>query len=104
MEVPLLDIRFATSRSASGATALVVSSGDDEGGLDLLKFGPADRAECETFLDDVDHSGSAGSGHKLPRPGPKPAPLLFVGIGEGDESGWRAAGAALARSARAETS
>jgi leucyl aminopeptidase len=42
--------------------------------------------------------------HSLPRPGRRPARLLFVGIGDGDETGWRAAGAALAKSARSEAS
>ncbi|MEV6923507.1 leucyl aminopeptidase family protein [Dactylosporangium sp. NPDC051485] len=100
----MLDIRFATARSASGAVAVVVPSGSPSAALDLLKLGPADLDECATFLEDVEHSGSAGSVHILPRPGRKPSRLLFVGIGDGDESGWRAAGAALARKARAETS
>ncbi|WP_344617899.1 M17 family peptidase N-terminal domain-containing protein, partial [Dactylosporangium salmoneum] len=100
----MLDIRFATARSASGAVAVVVPSGSPSAALDLLKLGPADLEECATFLEDVEHSGSAGSVHILPRPGRKPSRLLFVGIGDGDEAGWRAAGAALARKARSEPS
>ncbi|HTJ32522.1 MAG TPA: leucyl aminopeptidase family protein [Dactylosporangium sp.] len=100
----MLDIRFAAARSASGAVAVVVPSGAPSAALDLLKLGPADLAECEAFLEDVEHSGSAGTVHTLPRPARKPSRLLFVGIGEADEAGWRAAGAALARSARSETS
>ncbi|WP_433056055.1 leucyl aminopeptidase family protein [Dactylosporangium sp. CS-033363] len=97
----MLDIRLATSRTSSGAVAVVVPSGDPFSALDLLN--PADLAEYEAFLEDVEHSGSAGTVHKLPRPGRKPSPLLFVGIGDGDEAGWRAAGAALTKSARAES-
>ncbi|WP_432834676.1 leucyl aminopeptidase family protein [Dactylosporangium sp. CA-092794] len=100
----MLDIRFATGRGASGAVAVVVPSGAPSAALDLLKLGPADLAECAAFLEDVEHSGSAGTVHSLPRPGRRPSRLLFVGIGDGDEAGWRAAGAALARSARSETS
>ncbi|MEV8513272.1 leucyl aminopeptidase family protein [Dactylosporangium sp. NPDC051484] len=100
----MLDIRFATARSASGAVAVVVPSGSPDAALDLLKLGPADLAECAAFLKDVEHSGSAGTVHTLPRPGRKPSRLLFVGIGDGNEAGWRSAGAALARKARTETS
>jgi leucyl aminopeptidase len=100
----VLDIRFVTARSASGAVAVVVPSGSPSAALGLLKLGPADLAECATFLDDVEHSGSAGTVHSLPRPGRRPSRLLFAGIGDGDEAGWRAAGAALARKARSETS
>ncbi|WP_432985220.1 leucyl aminopeptidase family protein [Dactylosporangium sp. CA-233914] len=103
----MLDIRFATARSTSGAVAVVVPSGSPSAALDLLtplKLGPADLAECETFLGDVEHTGSAGSVHALPRPGRRPARVLFTGIGDGDEAGWRAAGAALAKSARSEPS
>ncbi|WP_433083039.1 leucyl aminopeptidase family protein [Dactylosporangium sp. CA-052675] len=100
----MLDIRFATGRGSSGAVAVVVTSSDPESAVDLLHLGPADLAECTAFLGDVEHTGSAGTVHKLPRPGRKPSPLLFAGIGEGDESGWRAAGAALAKQARSEAS
>jgi leucyl aminopeptidase len=100
----VLDIRFATARSASGAVAVVVPSGSPSSALDLLKLGPADLAEGAAFLEDVEHSGSAGTVHTLPRPARRPSRLLFVGIGDGDEPGWRAAGAALARKARSETS
>ncbi|MGI5247053.1 leucyl aminopeptidase family protein [Dactylosporangium sp. CA-139066] len=79
-------------------------SGSPSDALDLLKLGPADLAECEAFLEDVEHSGSAGTVHTLPRPARRPSRLLFAGIGDGEEAGWRAAGAALARSARSETS
>jgi hypothetical protein len=59
----LLDIRFATGRGSSGAVAVVVMSGDPESSLDLLQFGAADLAECAAFLQDVEHSGSAGTVH-----------------------------------------
>ncbi|GAA3300019.1 M17 family metallopeptidase [Dactylosporangium vinaceum] len=96
----MLDIKLATSRTTSGALAVVVPSGDPFSALELLN--PVDQAEADAFLDDVEHSGSAGTVHKLPRPGRKPSKLLFAGIGEGDEAGWRAAGAALSKAARSE--
>ncbi|UWZ37342.1 leucyl aminopeptidase family protein [Dactylosporangium roseum] len=108
MGVFLLDIRFAAARSTSAAVAVVVPSGEPTtavsllGSVPKLRFGPADLDECTAFLEDVGHSGSAGSVHSLPRPGRQPARLLFVGIGDGDEAGWRSAGAALAKSARSE--
>jgi leucyl aminopeptidase len=61
------------------------------------------RAEAETFLGDVDHDGSAGAVHSLPRPGQKPRRILLVGVGQADEASWRAAGAAVVRAAAKET-
>ncbi|WVK84601.1 leucyl aminopeptidase [Dactylosporangium sp. AC04546] len=104
----MLDIRFSTARSASAAVAAVVPSGEPSAAVELLgeatrlRLSPADLDECAAFLEDVEHSGSAGSVHSLPRPGRQPSRLLFVGIGDGTEAGWRAAGAALAKSARSE--
>ncbi|WP_327006481.1 leucyl aminopeptidase family protein [Dactylosporangium sp. NBC_01737] len=119
----LLDIRFATARNASGAVAVVVPAGgdttsasDDPSSAQLaaarfaavrlslgrLKLGPADLDDVTAFLADVEHSGSAGTMHKLPRPGRRPDRLLFIGVGAGEEADWRAAGAKLAKSASSE--
>ncbi|MEV0135720.1 leucyl aminopeptidase family protein [Dactylosporangium sp. NPDC050688] len=116
-----MDIRFATARNASGAVAVVVPAGGDTTSDDpspeeladarlaavrlslaRLKLGPADLDDIMAFLADVEHSGSAGTMHKLPRAGRRPDRLLFVGVGAGDEAGWRAAGAKLAKSAGSE--
>ncbi|GIF51046.1 leucyl aminopeptidase [Asanoa ferruginea] len=43
------------------------------------------------------HSGKPGAVEVLPRPTQRPSKVLLVGVGEG-ASGWRAAGAGLARS------
>jgi leucyl aminopeptidase len=61
---------------------------------------PGVREEALAFLADVGHTGVAGVVHTLARPLGMPTRLLLVGVGAGDEAGWRAAGAALARSAR----
>ena len=71
--------------------------GDPEAALALIP--EADREEAAAFLDDVEHKGTAGKVHALPRPGRRPERWLFVGVGDGGEAGWRAAGAALARKA-----
>ncbi|MBN1173377.1 MAG: leucyl aminopeptidase family protein [Micromonosporaceae bacterium] len=60
----------------------------------------AELGEVDAFVRDIDHPGTAGTTHLLPRPTRQPSRLLLVGIGDGDEAGWRSAGAALALSAR----
>lgn len=65
--------------------------------LDLL---PAE--EVAAFLADRSEAGKAGRVETLPRPLRQPARVLFIGVGEGDEVGWRAFGAAIARSAGKE--
>lgn len=57
------------------------------------------RTQLDAFLADADHSGKAGTIATLPRPLTTPRRVLLVGVGDGDEHGWRAAGAALARAA-----
>ncbi|MGC4761800.1 leucyl aminopeptidase family protein [Micromonospora sp. DT46] len=47
-------------------------------------------------------TGRPGEVHAQLRPGRDPGRLLLLGVGEGDEAGWRTAGAALARAAKDE--
>ncbi|MEV4197934.1 leucyl aminopeptidase family protein [Micromonospora globbae] len=47
-------------------------------------------------------TGRAGEIRSHLRPGRTPAGLILVGIGDGDEAGWRRAGAAIARAAADE--
>ncbi|RKR88740.1 leucyl aminopeptidase [Micromonospora pisi] len=66
---------------------------------------PADLlAEANALLPLVELTGTAGASHLTVRALREPRRLLLVGIGAGDEAGWRAAGAAIARTAAHETS
>jgi leucyl aminopeptidase len=60
---------------------------------------PALADEIAEYLGDLTGAGSAGTVNVLPRPGRDPSHVFLVGIGRGDENGWRAAGAGLVRSA-----
>ncbi|MCX4386886.1 leucyl aminopeptidase family protein [Micromonospora peucetia] len=48
-------------------------------------------------------TGRPGEVQAQLRPGRDPGRLLLLGVGEGDEAGWRTAGAALARAGKDET-
>ncbi len=86
--------------AAGEALAPHEGAGGPAAALDLLPT--ANRDEAAAFLDDVEHKGTAGKVHELPRPTKRPERWLFVGIGDGGEAGWRSAGAALARKASKE--
>jgi leucyl aminopeptidase len=53
--------------------------------------------ECAVLLRQTAHTGRAGLVQILPRPLGQPRRVLLVGVGGGDEAGWRAAGAAAVR-------
>ncbi|HEX2774394.1 MAG TPA: leucyl aminopeptidase family protein [Micromonosporaceae bacterium] len=57
------------------------------------------RAEAAAFVAAQEHDGSPGTVETLPRPLRSPRRILLVGVGDGDEAGWRTAGAAIARTA-----
>jgi leucyl aminopeptidase len=61
-------------------------------------------AEAAALLPLVPHHGTAGKVHLALRPAGEPKRLLLFGIGTGDETDWRAAGAGLARAAAREIS
>ncbi|HEX5741403.1 MAG TPA: leucyl aminopeptidase family protein [Pilimelia sp.] len=58
---------------------------------------PALADEARALLADRTDPGAAGALAQVPRAAGRPRRLLLVGVGAGDEAGWRAAGAALAR-------
>lgn len=98
----MLDLRLEHQLATGGVLALPVTVPD--GGAPCLAADvglPApDLAEITAFLADIEHTGTAGSLHVLPRPTRDPRRVLLFGIGAGDERDWRSAGAALARSGR----
>lgn len=106
----MLDIAFAPAPDESHRTSGVVAypvtkpAGAATAALASTTLPDDLRAEAEAFLAQAAHSGKAGEVHALPRPLREPAKILFVGIGDDDESGWRAAGAAVTRSSAKETS
>ena len=60
------------------------------------------RDEVSEIARTADKPDVAGALQILPRPLQEPAKVLIVGVGAGDELGWRAAGAAAARTADGE--
>lgn len=107
----MLRIRLVPAAGTPSVIALPV--GADEAGpfdevsqLDEVRLLPVDGLPDElagaaaAFLADTEHSGAAGAVQTLPRPGATTRRVLLVGVGSGDEAGWRSAGAALARAAQ----
>jgi leucyl aminopeptidase len=78
------------------------ATADAEAGAVPLAEPPpgVDGTELAAFLIDVKHTGKAGSVQAWARPLQRIARVLVVGVGAGDEAGWRSAGAALARKAK----
>ncbi len=96
----MLRIRLSPTLGSSTVLALPVE-GDTGGLLPIEPELPAGLTEpAGRFLDDIEHTGAAGTVQALPRPGATPRRLLLVGVGDGDEAGWRAAGAGLSRVAQ----
>jgi leucyl aminopeptidase len=108
----MLVIRLAGDPARSATVALPVWAGAgggsprDNGALPATwAIVPDDvAAEARALLDEAADAGSAGAVQALPRPLRTPARLLLFGVGAGDEAGWRAAGAAIARTAANDTS
>ena len=91
-----LPVRPAEAASADGPAAVLVPT--------RLAIPAALATEAAALLPQAEHTGSAGVVYRSIRPLGGPARLLLVGVGAGDEAGWRAAGAGLARTAAYESS
>jgi leucyl aminopeptidase len=112
-EDPLLNIRYDAPRTSVKVLAVPVRSG--EPGAELVPLGhPGESgwldgaadglaAEVVGYLAEAEHTGASGVVHTLPRPGRTPGRVLVVGVGDGDESGWRGYGAGAVRAARRES-
>jgi leucyl aminopeptidase len=96
----VLGIRLVEQPVAIDTLVLPVRAAEGDRGQ-LIATGwsvpPEVAAEADALLPATRHSGAAGVLVALPRPLRTPARLLLIGVGAGDEAGWRAAGAALAR-------
>lgn len=88
-EVLVLPVRPSTVNPAAGGEIVPTAASLDPGLTD----------EAAALVELAEFSGAAGSTHLTIRPTGAPTRLLLVGVGAGDEAGWRAAGAALVRAA-----
>ncbi len=99
----MLNVRLSDRLMTSVPDVLVVPVRADRDGPTLIDVAaPIDddlRGELEALLADANHKGTPGAMAVLPRPTRTPRRVLLVGVGKGDESGWRSAGAAAVRAA-----
>ncbi|MFF3866724.1 leucyl aminopeptidase family protein [Micromonospora sp. NPDC001898] len=107
----MLAIRLVSGPERSDSLALPIRPAQAAEGGDAPATLPAGLpvpdddvlAEAAALAPAARATGRAGEVHLHLRPGRTPGRLLLAGIGAGDEAGWRAAGAALARTAGGET-
>jgi leucyl aminopeptidase len=101
----MISIRLDGAADLAGTVACPVGTAEGESAAGTpLAVLPSDvAAEVDAFLAATEHKGSAGALQTLPRPLREPSKVLLAGVGSGDEAGWRAAGAALARAAAKES-
>jgi leucyl aminopeptidase len=109
--VRVLTIRLAVDPHGYDALALPVrpagQAGDGSGAELVPPCVPVPdelAAEAVALLPQADLTGAAGVGHLTIRPTRTPGRLVLLGVGAGDEAGWRAAGATLARTGCRERS
>lgn len=105
----MLTLRLSSSRAGAAVLALPVARADGDSRWGRVPPVPVAltarfSSEIDSYLAAAEHTGAAGVVATLPRPLHRPARVLLAGVGDGDEAGWRAAGAALARAAARETS
>jgi leucyl aminopeptidase len=104
-EKSMPNLRLVSEPDLTGVVVLpvrpVAAPAEDGPAAELVEVGTAlpagVPAEATAFLAESEATGTAGSTAVLPRPTRTPGKLILVGIGEADEAGWRAAGAAVSR-------
>jgi leucyl aminopeptidase len=69
----------------------------DETSTRLVPVGPGLDAEASALAEATEGADAAGRITVFPRPLRQPSRVLLAGVGDGDEPGWRAAGAAAIR-------
>ncbi|MEV4693297.1 leucyl aminopeptidase family protein [Micromonospora echinospora] len=103
----MLVIRLVSGPVGSDALALPVRPGKPDSPAELVPTavspGEDVRAEAAAVLPATRLTGAAGEVREHLRPGGAPGRLWLLGVGNGEEHDWRAAGAALARAAKDET-
>jgi leucyl aminopeptidase len=102
----VLDVRLVTASARRGAVSVYVLpvAPPVEDSTDAATLAPTAVAvpaplvaAAAAFLADAAPSGRAGELRSLPRPGEEISLVHLVGVGDGDEAGWRKAGAAIVR-------
>ena len=96
----MLDIQLAPEASTDAAVVAIPVPRSDDGNA---TGGFVDPAEAAAFLRQVGFDGTPGRTEQLHKPLANPHTVIFVGIGDGDEAGWRAAGAGIVRSTTSAT-
>ncbi|MEU4428158.1 leucyl aminopeptidase family protein [Actinoplanes sp. NPDC024001] len=86
--------------------AIRLTDASDESATWVVPIGPDGPwpvgevdAEVSALTGQTEDTGRAGRVVALPRPLGRPSRVLLAGVGDGDEAGWRAAGAAAVREA-----
>jgi leucyl aminopeptidase len=92
----MLDIQLASDAPEDVTVVAVPVPRSDVGGNPTGTF--VDPAEAAAFLRQVGFDGTPGRTELLHKPLSSPRTVIFVGVGDGDEAGWRAAGAGIVRS------
>ncbi len=99
----MISIRLGAPGGAEPAEVLVIAvrAGEPDGSP-VTPPPPEIAAEVARFITQTGHSGKPGKIEILPRPLGLPSKVFLIGVGSGEEGGWRAAGAAVARCASRE--
>ncbi len=99
----MISIRLGAPQGAELTDVLVIPvQAAEPGATPVVRPSEEISAEVAQFITQTAHKGKPGKVEILPRPLGMPSKIFLIGVGSGDESGWRAAGAALARSASRE--
>ncbi|WP_405092280.1 leucyl aminopeptidase family protein [Micromonospora sp. NBC_01392] len=103
----MLAIRLVSGSTRPDALVLPIRPGGPDAPPTLVPTAvPPDddvRAAATALLPAARLTGAAGEIREHLRPGEAPSRLWLLGVGDGDEAGWRSAGAALARAGKDET-